>query len=142
MRWRRSAASARALPRLTEMLTAASAKATPIVVRALGKLGDAKLVDTLLPFMARPERELRIEAMQALSKLVDERRAEQLRTELQTHATSPDQTISRVASAALAELDNRLAGGAAVAAGGTPLPAPPLSAPPPTGRSAQPTAPM
>ncbi|MDE2049395.1 MAG: HEAT repeat domain-containing protein [Gammaproteobacteria bacterium] len=128
--------SKRAVPRLTEMLKAAPNKATPIVVRALGKLGDAKLVDTLLPFMARPERELRIEAMQALSKLVDERRAEQLRTELQTHAVSPDQTISRVASAALAELDHRLAAGAAVS-GGTPAPAPAAAA-----RAAQPAPPM
>ncbi|MGH8303365.1 MAG: serine/threonine-protein kinase, partial [Steroidobacteraceae bacterium] len=44
------------------------------------------------------------------------------RTELQTHAVSPDQTISRVANAALAELDHRLAGGAAVT-GGTSHPA-------------------
>ena len=121
--------SKRAVPRLTEMLKAGPAKATPIVVRALGKLGDAKLVDTLLPFMARPERELRIEAMQALSKLVDERRAEQLRTELQTHAVSSDQTISRVASAALAELDHRLSGGVAIT--GTPPPAPPPAVRPP-----------
>src|SRR5512146_1550681 len=128
--------SKRAVPRLTEMLKAAPNKATPIVVRALGKLGDAKLVDTLLPFMARPERELRIEAMQALSKLVDDRRAEQLRTELQAQAISPDQTISRVASAALAELDQRLTSGAAVA-GGTSLPAPAATA-----RAAQPPPPM
>ncbi|HEY6515392.1 MAG TPA: HEAT repeat domain-containing protein [Steroidobacteraceae bacterium] len=128
--------SRRAVPRLTEMLKAGPTKATPIVVRALGKLGDARLVDTLLPFMARPERELRIEAMQALSKLVDERRAEQLRSELQTHAVSPDQTIARVASAALAELDHRLSGGA-VLTGGTPLPAPPAAARPP-----QPAPPM
>jgi HEAT repeat protein/tRNA A-37 threonylcarbamoyl transferase component Bud32 len=127
--------SKRAVPRLTEMLKAGPAKATPIVVRALGKLGDAKLVDTLLPFMARPERELRIEAMQALSKLVDERRVEQLRTELQAQAVSPDQTISRVANAALAELDHRMAGG--LTAGGTPVPAPP-----PTARPPQPAAPM
>lgn len=120
--------SKRAVPRLTEMLKAAPNKATPIVVRALGKLGDAKLVDTLLPFVARPERELRIEAMQALSKLADERHAEQLRTELQTQAVSPDQTISRVANAALAELDHRLAAGAAITGGGTPLPAPPAAA--------------
>jgi eukaryotic-like serine/threonine-protein kinase len=124
--------SKRAVPRLSEMLKAGPNKATPIVVRALGRLGDSKLVDTLLPFMARPERELRIEAMQALSKLVDGGRAEQLRTELQTQAASPDQTISRVATAALAELENRLAGGPAVT-GGTPLPAPP-----PTARPAQP----
>jgi HEAT repeat protein/tRNA A-37 threonylcarbamoyl transferase component Bud32 len=121
--------SKRAVPRLTEMLKTGPAKATPIVVRALGTLGDARLVDTLLPFMARPERELRIEAMQALSKLVDEGRAEQLRTELQSQAVSPDQTVSRVANAALAELDNRLSGGAAVT-GGTQLPVPPTARPP------------
>ena len=128
--------SRRAVPRLTEMLKAGPTKATPIVVRALGKLGDARLVDTLLPFMARPERELRIEAMQALSKIVDERRAEQLRTELQSHAVSPDQTIARVASAALAELDHRMAAGPAGTVG-TPLPAPPAVARPP-----QPAPPM
>ena len=128
--------SRRAVPRLTEMLKAGPAKATPIVVRALGKLGDARLVDTLMPFMARPERELRIEAMQALSKIVDERRAEQLRTELQSQAVSPDQTIARVANAALAELDHRLAAGSGVT-GGTPLPTPAAVARPP-----QPAAPI
>jgi serine/threonine-protein kinase len=138
--------SKRAVPRLTEMLKSPPSKATPIVLRALGKLGDARLVDTLLPFMGRPERELRIEAMQALSKLVDDRRAEALRAELQTQAVSPDQTISRVASAALAELDHRLAGGAAVtggtslptAAGAVPRPAPPIPPVPPVeaGRTA------
>jgi HEAT repeat protein/tRNA A-37 threonylcarbamoyl transferase component Bud32 len=127
--------SRRALPRLVEMLKGGTTKATPVVVRALGKLGDARLFDTLLPFMARPERELRIEAMQALSKLADERRAEQLRTELQSQAVSPDQTVARVANAALAELEHRLAGEAAIS-GGTPLPAaaaavrPPQPAPP------------
>jgi HEAT repeat protein/tRNA A-37 threonylcarbamoyl transferase component Bud32 len=123
--------SKRAVPRLIEMLRVGPAKATPIVVRALGKLGDARLVDTLFPFMARPERELRIEAMQALSKIVDDRHAEQLRTELQTQAVSPDQTISRVAAAALAELDNRLAGGAPVTAG-TAVPGQPAAARPAT----------
>jgi eukaryotic-like serine/threonine-protein kinase len=122
--------SRRALPRLVEMLKAGTSKATPIVVRALGKLGDARLFDTLLPFMARPERELRIEAMQALSKLVDERRADQLRSELQSQAVSPDQTVSRVANAALAELEHRLSGEGAIS-GGTPQPVPPAAARPP-----------
>jgi HEAT repeat protein/tRNA A-37 threonylcarbamoyl transferase component Bud32 len=130
--------SRRALPRLVEMLKGGTTKATPIVVRALGKLGDARLFDTLLPFMARPERELRIEAMQALSKLADERRAEQLRTELQSQAVSPDQTVARVANAALAELEHRLAGEAAISSGASlpaaaaaarpPQPAPPMEA--------------
>jgi eukaryotic-like serine/threonine-protein kinase len=103
--------SKRAVPRLMEMLhTPVNGKATPIVVRALGKLGDSKLVDTLLPLIARPEREIRIEAIQALSKVADEARAEQVRGELQAQAGSPDQTIARMAAAAVTELDNRIAG--------------------------------
>src|SRR5580658_6160551 len=103
--------SKRAVPRLTEMLQTGNAKAVPIVVRALGKLGDARLLDTLLPFASRPEREVRIEAIQALSKIVDVSRMDQLRTELQTHLASPDQTIARIAHAAISELENRLSGG-------------------------------
>jgi serine/threonine-protein kinase len=115
--------SKRAVPRLMEMLsTPANGKAAPIVVRALGKLGDSKLVDTLLPLMARPEREIRIEAIQALSKLADEGRAEQVRGELQAQIGSPDQTISRMAAAAVSELDNRIAGISQLSAGATALP--------------------
>jgi serine/threonine-protein kinase len=80
------------------------------VVRALGKLGDVKLVDTLLPLVSRPEREIRIEAIQALSRLADDSRADQVRSELQAQIASPDQTISRMAAAAVTELDNRIAG--------------------------------
>jgi eukaryotic-like serine/threonine-protein kinase len=103
--------SKRALPRLMEMLhSPVAGKSTPIVVRALGRLGDSKLVDTLLPLVGRPEREIRIEAIQALSRVADEARAEQVRTELKAQMTSPDQTISRMAAAAVSELDNRIAG--------------------------------
>jgi len=103
--------SKRAVPRLMEMLhTGSHGKATPIVVRALGKLGDSKLVDQLLPLVGRAEREIRIEAMQAVSKLADGPRVDQVRAELQAQAASADQTISRMAAAAVTELDNRLAG--------------------------------
>ncbi|HTL92920.1 MAG TPA: HEAT repeat domain-containing protein [Steroidobacteraceae bacterium] len=102
--------SKRAVPRLMEMLNSPEAKATAIVVRALGKLGDSRLVDAFLPLVARPEREVRIEAIQALAKVADEARAEQVRNELQAQMSSPDQTISRMAAAAVSELDNRIAG--------------------------------
>jgi eukaryotic-like serine/threonine-protein kinase len=129
--------SKRAVPRLMEMLhTGSHSKAMPIVVRALGRLGDAKLVDQLLPLVARPEREIRIEAMQALSKVADESRAEQVRSQLQAQAASPDQTISRMAAAAVTALDNRLAGiatltptTAAAPAGAMPPLMPPAPAP-------------
>jgi serine/threonine-protein kinase len=131
----------RAVPRLMEMLhTPAAGKAMPIVVRALGKLGDGGLVDTLLPLIGRPEREIRIEAIQALARVTDEKRADQVRTELQAQVASADQTISRMATAAVSELDNRIAGisqlssgaapsAAAAAAAGVHPPQPP--APPP-----------
>ena len=116
--------SKRALPRLMEMLQApANGKAMPIVVRALGKLGDSKLVDTLLPLVGRPEREIRIEAIQALSRVADEARAGQVREELQAQVASPDQTISRMAALAVSELDNRIAGITPLASGPAPTPA-------------------
>jgi serine/threonine-protein kinase len=135
--------SKRAVPRLMEMLhTPANGKATPIVVRALGKLGDAKLVDTLLPLIARPEREIRIEAIQALSKVADENRATQVRNELQAQVASPDQTISRMAAAAVNELDNRIAGvshlsgsgSGSVGVSSSAPPAPPAAPRPPPAR--------
>src|SRR5262249_62155188 len=90
-----------------------------IVVRAVGKLGDSKFVDTLLPLVSGGEREVRIEAIQALAKLVDERRVDQLRAELQNQAASQDQTIARMAASAMAELDNRIGSGSPSPASGT-----------------------
>jgi eukaryotic-like serine/threonine-protein kinase len=113
--------SKRAVPRLMEMLQNPEGKGAPIVVRALGKLGDGKLVDALLPLVGRPEREIRIEAIQALSRVADGSRADQVREELKAQMASPDQTIARMAAAAVTELDNRIAGITPLG-GGTPLP--------------------
>jgi eukaryotic-like serine/threonine-protein kinase len=137
--------SKRALPRLIEMLNApGNIKATPIVVRALGKLGDSKLVDTLLPLVSRPEREIRIEAIQALSRLADDSRADQVRSELQAQVASPDQTISRMAAAAVSELDNRIAGVAAspMSSGPKSVPSPAATVPPGAVRPAAAAAPV
>src|SRR6266853_1982596 len=82
-----------------------------------------RAVDALLPLVARPEREIRIEAIQALSRVADEARAEQVRLELQAQMASPDQTISRMAAAAVNELDNRIAGITPLTSGATPTPA-------------------
>jgi HEAT repeat protein/tRNA A-37 threonylcarbamoyl transferase component Bud32 len=99
--------SKRALPRLLEMMKLDNAKALPVVVRALGKLGESQHIDAILPMLERPEREIRIEAIQALAKLADDRQAEQVRAGLQTQVSSPDQTVARLAVAALAEMDVR-----------------------------------
>jgi eukaryotic-like serine/threonine-protein kinase len=110
--------SKRALPRLLEMLKTDNAKALPVVVRALGKLGEPQHIDAILPMLARPEREIRIEAIQALAKLADDRQAEQVRAGLQSQINSADQTVARLATAALAEMDVRT-GSSPVTAPGT-----------------------
>jgi len=110
--------SKKALPRLTEMLKSGNAKALPVVVRALGKLGDGAQIEAILPMLERPEREIRIEAIQSLAKLADDRQAEQVRAGLQGQMNSPDQTVSRLAAAALAEMDVRT-GNSPVTAPGT-----------------------
>jgi eukaryotic-like serine/threonine-protein kinase len=94
-------------------------------------------VDTLLPLVSNGEREVRIEAIQAAAKLVDQRRVEQLRAELQNQAASPDQTIARMAASAMTELDNRIGGGSpttgpspTLGTGTAHTPAPPTLRPP------------
>ena len=102
--------SKRALPRLLEMLQTTPARSLPVVVRAVGMLGEPKNVEQLLPFLSRAEKELRVEAIQALARISDERRAEHVRVQLQSQAQNPDATVANAASAALRELAARLTG--------------------------------
>ena len=102
--------SKRAVPRLVEMLRGGNAKMLPVVVRALGKLGDGQVVGVLTPLLEHPEREVRVEAMQALATIADPASAETLRTQLKVQISAPDQTIARAAESALADLERRLSG--------------------------------
>jgi serine/threonine-protein kinase len=93
------------------MLQQGETKTLPVVIRALGKLGDAQTVDLLAPLLKRTEKEIRVEVMQALSLLVDERRADALREQLQLMGSDGDATVARAALRALTELDVRFASG-------------------------------
>ena len=98
--------SSKALPRFIDMLQG-EAKSLPTVIRAIGKIGDQKSVENLLPLLSRPENEIKVEAIAALAKLADERRADTIRVRLQAVSTSSDGTLSQAVSRALQELDNR-----------------------------------
>jgi serine/threonine-protein kinase len=100
-----------AQPRLLEMLQGGVAKAMPVVVRALGKIGDAQIIDRLLPMLARPEKDIRIEAVQALARLSDEARSESIRAQILKHSGDPDATVARAAVRALTELEVRFSSG-------------------------------
>jgi HEAT repeat protein/tRNA A-37 threonylcarbamoyl transferase component Bud32 len=97
--------SQKALPRFIEMLHG-EAKSLPTVIRAIGKIGDQKSIEHLLPMLQRSENDIKVEAIAALTKLADERRAETIRTRFQS-LSSGDGTISQAVARAMTELDNR-----------------------------------
>jgi serine/threonine-protein kinase len=99
--------SNKALPRLLDMVKANVAAQLPVVIRAIGKLGDVKCYDTISKLLTRPEKDIRIEAVQAVARLVDEQRADSLRIQLQTAGASSDTAVAKAASRAVAELDGR-----------------------------------
>jgi serine/threonine-protein kinase len=98
--------SSKALPRFIDMLQG-EPKSLPTVIRAIGKIGDQRSVESLLPMLQRPENEIKVEAIAALAKLADERRAETIRVRLQAVSTSTDGTLSQAVARAMQELDNR-----------------------------------
>jgi HEAT repeat protein/tRNA A-37 threonylcarbamoyl transferase component Bud32 len=98
--------SSKALPRFIEMLQG-EAKSLPTVIRAIGKIGDQKSLEQLLPLLDRSENEIKVEAISALAKLADERRADTIRQRLQSVSTNNEATISQAVARAMQELDNR-----------------------------------
>lgn len=98
--------SPKAVPKLVSML-GQNPKTDSVVVRALGKLGDHKIVDKILPLLKRPEREIQVEAIKALAHLVDQKRAESVRQLLNKIKLSStgDSTIINIADKAIKELD-------------------------------------
>jgi eukaryotic-like serine/threonine-protein kinase len=98
--------STKALPRFIDMLQG-EAKSLPTVIRAIGKIGDQKSLEALLPLLSRPENEIKVEVISALAKLADERRVDTIRVRLQAVSTTADGTLSQAVAKAIQELDNR-----------------------------------
>ncbi|HET6629958.1 MAG TPA: HEAT repeat domain-containing protein [Woeseiaceae bacterium] len=96
--------SPKAVPKLVSML-GKNPKTDSVVVRALGKLGNHEIVDQIVPLLQRPERDIQVEAIKAISHLADEKRAETVRKVLQKIKQSNDSTIINVADKAIKELD-------------------------------------
>ena len=94
----------KAVPKLVAML-GQDARTDTIVVRALGKLGGPREISKLVPLLKRPEREIQVEAIKAISHLADEKRAETVRGVLQQIKQSEDPTIINSADMAIKEID-------------------------------------
>jgi serine/threonine-protein kinase len=134
----------RALPAILEMVDRGG-RSLPIALGALGKLGDSKLIDRVVPYLQRPEKEVRIAAIETLTLLADEINIERVRGFIQQALSTNEETIVRAGMKAIQKLDGRLAGsgqfstmGATVSSTATPPPRP-MHAPPPPAPASAPT---
>ena len=91
--------SKRALPALSSCCASATTRSLPTVVRALGKLGDTT-ADREAAAAARPRqsKEVRLEAITALTRLVDDERVDVVRARLEfLGSAASDPTVSHAA---------------------------------------------
>jgi serine/threonine-protein kinase len=96
--------SKKALPKLIDML-GSNAKTDTVVVRALGKLGDATIIDKIVPMLTRPERDIQVEAIKAISHLADQQHFKSVREMLEKIKKSEDKTIVNNVVKAIKEID-------------------------------------
>ncbi len=96
----------KAVPALTDMLSG-DPRSVPAALRALGRVGDESVLRTVLPMLERPEKEIRVEAINAVSKLTSQQNAETIKSQLQPLVTGADETLARVAADAVLRIDNR-----------------------------------
>jgi len=96
--------SKKALPKLIGML-GKNAKTDTVVVRALGMLGDADLISKIVPMLKRPELDIQVEAIKAISHLADEAHAKTVRDLFQEIKKSDDKTLVNNADKAIKEID-------------------------------------
>ena len=94
----------KALPKLIDML-GNNAKTDTVVVRALGKLGDATIIDKIVPMLSRPERDIQVEAIKAISHLADQEHFQIVREMLEKIKSSEDRQIVNNADKAIKEID-------------------------------------
>ncbi len=96
--------SKKAVPKLVGML-GQNAKTDTVIVRALGKLGDHTIIDKLVPMLGGSERDVKLEAIKAISHLADEAHAESIRTALRNIKDTEDATIINSADKAIKEIN-------------------------------------
>ncbi len=97
----------KALPALLEMV-AKNDRSLPVALTAVGKLGNYKVIDKVLPFLQRPEKEVRISAINAVALLAGEQQAEAVRPYIQQAAQGADETVLKAANRALQKLEGKL----------------------------------
>ncbi len=98
----------KAVPALLKMLER-SDKSMPTALRALGQLGDNRILDKVLPHLQSENKEVRSAAIEAAAALADEQQADTVRDYIRQSANVQDDTIKRIAARAIQKLEGRAA---------------------------------
>jgi eukaryotic-like serine/threonine-protein kinase len=120
---------AKALPALLEMV-ARNNRSLPVALSAVGKVGTFKNLDKVLPYLQRPEKEVRVAAIAAVAQLAGEQQADAVRPYIQQAAAGADETVARAVNKAMQKLDGRTSASgrftatATQAGGASPTPTP------------------
>jgi serine/threonine-protein kinase len=108
--------SKRAIPALLDLLNSNNTRSLPTVARALGKIGDTRVIESLVKLLDRPEKEIKVEAIGALARLADDKRADAVRGYIQSAgSTTQDDTIQHAAVRAIEDIDGRFSSTAVAA---------------------------
>jgi serine/threonine-protein kinase len=97
---------AKSLPALLDMV-ARNNRSLPVALRAVGKVGTFKILDQILPFLQRPEKDVRVAAIGAVAQLAGEQQAEAVKPYIQQAAAGADETVIRAATKAMQKLEGR-----------------------------------
>jgi len=95
-----------AVPALVKMLDS-DERSIPAAIRALGKIGGNDIATKVLPLLNHSEKNVRLEAVNALAKLADQEQATEIKNQLQPLMTGADETIAKMAADAVVRIDNR-----------------------------------
>ncbi len=98
--------SKEALPRLKEML-GGNPKAVPSVLRALGKLGDASLIDDVMGMLQRPEPDIIVATLQTLAALTNDSNAELVKATVQPLQDVSNEAVATAAREAVEKISGR-----------------------------------
>jgi serine/threonine-protein kinase len=109
--------SKKAVPALLELLKSDNTRSLPTIARALGKIGDTRVIESLVQLLERPEKEIKVEAIGALARLADDKRADTVRGYIQNAGSAAsDETIQHAAIRAIEDIDGRFSSTAVAAA--------------------------
>ena len=83
-------------------------RSLPVALAAIGKVGSHTILNQVLPYLQRPEKDVRIAAIKAVAQLAGDQKAAAVRPHIQQAAQGAEDTVIRTATKALEKIDGTL----------------------------------